>query len=187
MIRAGDMATVLTIDVEGPATMMESPAVEEAVTEGLLDGVHDLRIDLRDCTAMDSTFSGTLLCLKRQLDKVGGTVTLVSPSPKVLELLGQMGLEDFYAIDVADRADAAWRKITPAHAELEDLKRAVLHAHDELARRPGPASSAFREVVEELRRNDGTEGPPSAPAAPATPPSLRFPVADGAGNGHARN
>jgi anti-anti-sigma factor len=176
MIRAGDKAAVLTIDVEGPATMMESTAVQDEVSECLLEGVRTLRVDLRDCTAMDSTFSGTLLCLKRQLDKIGGTLTLVSPSPKVIELLGQMGLEDFYAIDVADRTDAAWRKITPAHAGVEELRRAVIHAHDELARRPGPAAQTFREVVEELRR-DG----------PVTPPCPRSPIADGPGDGHPRN
>ena len=104
MLRSHDEPAVLTIDVEGPATMLESPAVRETASERLAaHGPCALRIDLRDCTTMDSTFSGTLLSLKRQVDKIGGTLTLVSPSEKVLELLRQMGLEDFYNVDVADR------------------------------------------------------------------------------------
>src|SRR5262249_12764859 len=105
MIRAHLEATVLTLDVGGPASMMESPTVHAAVTKQLTRGVRTVHLDLRDCTLMDSTFSGTLLSLKRLLDKLGGTMSLVSPSTKVVELLGQMGLEGFYTIESAPRAE----------------------------------------------------------------------------------
>jgi anti-anti-sigma factor len=157
MIRAHDESAVLTIDVEGPATMLESPAVRETATERLSSGPCALRIDLRDCTMMDSTFSGTLLSLKRQLDKVGGTLTLVSPSPKVVELLQQMGLENFYPVDVSERVDGTWSDILVSSTNVERLKRMIVDAHDELARVPGPSADTFRTVVEELRRSD--EGP----------------------------
>lgn len=158
MLRSHDEPAVLTIDVEGPATMLESPAVRETASERLAaHGPCALRIDLRDCTTMDSTFSGTLLSLKRQVDKIGGTLTLVSPSEKVLELLRQMGLEDFYNVDVADRIDGAWSELVTSPTNVERLKRMIVDAHDELARVPGPSADTFRSVVEELRRAD--EGP----------------------------
>lgn len=135
--------------------MMESPAVQESASEQLARGARTVRIDLRDCTTMDSTFSGTLLALKRQLDALGGTLTLVSPSLKVCELLEQMGLEDFYAIDVADRIDGAWNEIdVTAQPRVEKLRRLVVDAHDELARVPGRAAHAFHAVAEELRRSE---------------------------------
>jgi anti-anti-sigma factor len=160
MIRAHDEPAVLTIDVDGPATMTESPAVQATASEQLARGLRKLRIDLRSCTTMDSTFTGTLLLLKRQLENAGGTFTLVSPSAKVLELLCQMGLEDFYPIEIAPRADGRSREIVPAESPVAELKRLVVHAHDELACIPGPASETFRAVAEELRRSTDPPEPP---------------------------
>lgn len=156
MIRAHEDPTVLTLDVEGPATMVESPAVHETARAQLSRGVRSLRVDLRDCTSMDSTFSGTLLWLKRQLDAAGGDFTLVSPSPRALDVLREMGLEDFYAIDTADRPDegAAWREIAPARPGVESFRRLVIDAHDELSRIPGPEARGFRAVADELRREE---------------------------------
>jgi anti-anti-sigma factor len=163
MIRARLDPTLLTLDVEGPATMMESAAVKQTASEHVSRG-RALRVDLRDCTTMDSTFSGTLLSLKRQLESAGRRLTLVSPSAKVLELLRQMGLEDFYAIDVAERPSGTWQELTQARPEDERLRRLVLEAHDELACVPGPNAGAFRTVVDELRREQESGHPRRAGA-----------------------
>ena len=104
MLSLHDEPGILTIDVAGAATMVESPAVHETASERMSRGVRVVRIDLRDCVAMDSTFSGTLLALKRELDRLDGTLTLVSPSPKVVEVLAQMGLDGFYDVEIAERA-----------------------------------------------------------------------------------
>lgn len=154
MIRAHDDPSVFTLDVGGPATMMESAAVNELASERISRGVRAVRIDLRDCTTMDSTFSGTLLALERQLGRVGGTLTLVSPSERVMELLHQMGVDDFYAIEASDRAEGPWVVITAARPRVDKLQRVVLDAHDELAHLPIPQAGAFRAVVDELRTPD---------------------------------
>lgn len=161
MIRAHRENAVLTFDVAGPATMMDSPAVHALANEEVATGARSLRIDLRDCTAMDSTFSGTLLALKRRLDEVHGDLRLVCPSDRVVELLRQMGLDDFYAIDVVDRLEGPWTSVDVAQPRVEALEQRVLDAHKELARVPGPAARDFRAVVEELRREQGqyVEGP----------------------------
>ena len=114
-----------------------------------------MRLDLRGCTAIDSTFSGTLLSLQRQLEDVGGKLTLVSPSAKVLELLEKMSLDDFYAIEIADPLDVdhAGVELPLTRPSGASFGRMVLDAHDELASLPGPAGSVFRTVVEEMRRD----------------------------------
>lgn len=154
MIRAHLAHPVLTLDVAGPATMMESPTVQCAASEQLAHGIRSVRVDLRDCTTMDSTFTGTLLALKRQLDALGGCLSLVCPSPKVCELLEQMGLEDFYAIELVEREVGGWRDLATPARTVEKLRRVVVDAHDELARVPGPAARTFRAVADELRRSD---------------------------------
>ncbi len=168
MIRSHDEPVVLTLVVEGPATMVESPAVSEATTERLRRGVRALRLDLRDCTALDSTFSGTLLSLKRQLEDVGGTLTLVSPSAKVIDLLRQMDLEDFYTIEIADRIGGLLTDVPTTRPNDERLSRLIVDAHEQLSRVPGAAGAAFRTVVEEMRRDETSSpsgnGPPTGAA-----------------------
>jgi anti-anti-sigma factor len=151
MIRACIEPHVVTFDVAGPATIVESAAVCESATDLIAHGIRSVRVDLRDCTTMDSTFSGTLLSLKRQLAVVGGALTLVSPSRRVLELLRQMGVEDFYTIEVGDRCPGTWKDIPLARPELGELRRLVLDAHAELAHVPGARAQDFRVVVDELR------------------------------------
>ncbi len=153
MIRTYEKQGILTLDIAGPATMIESPAVHDAARTSLSRGVRCVRIDLRDCTTMDSTFSGTILSLKRELEELGGALTLVSPSARVLELLREMGLEDFYAIEVGERPVGPCRTIATATPEVATLRRRILDAHEELLRVPGAPGDAFSTVVEELRRD----------------------------------
>jgi anti-anti-sigma regulatory factor len=161
MLRVHDEPASSTIDVAGAATMIESAAVHETASERIARGVRAIRIDLRDCKMMDSTFLGGLLSLQRHLAGMGGTLTLVSPAPYVVELLGQMGLEGFYAVEVADRSEVGWRELPAVLPRVGTLRRLVIDAHDELARVPGPAAESFRAVVDELRRSDPGEQPDS--------------------------
>jgi len=149
MIRAHREGRALTIDIRGQATMMESPAVHTLVRKHMSHGLRALRVDLRDCAMIDSTFAGTLLSLEHQLD----TLTLVSPSPRVLELLRRMGLDDLYTIEAAPHPRGPWIDLSVASPEAEKLTSLVLESHEELAHVAGPHASAFRSVVEELRRD----------------------------------
>lgn len=174
MIRALDQGSVLTLAVEGSATMAESPAALAFARERMVGGVRTVRIDLRSCTTMDSTFSGTLLALRRQLEELGGRLTLVSPSARVIELLAEMGLEDFYEIERAEPLDGSWTVLTGGRPGTEKLQRIVLDAHDELARLPGSAGKTFRVVVDELRRSaNEPAAPESNRSRPRDTPSSR--------------
>ncbi|MBX3192771.1 MAG: STAS domain-containing protein [Labilithrix sp.] len=153
MIRVHDESEQITFDVEGRATMLESRAVQETASAAIARGVRRVRFDLRDCTTMDSTFSGTLLALARRASASGGDLALVSPSSRARELLGQMGLDDFYAIELAPRAKGETRDLEPSWPKPEELGRLILEAHEELAGVPGPAAEVFRPVVDALRRN----------------------------------
>jgi anti-sigma B factor antagonist len=171
MIRAHfDSPTTLTLDVHGPATMLEGATVEANASAHIARGARVVRVDLRDCTVMDSTFTGTLLALKRRLDALDGELVLVSPSAPVLKSLELMGLDDFYEVDVEARVDGPWQPVTTISPERRDLERLVLDAHELLSDVPGPAAREFRSVVDELRRGqDAAEATPLS----AEPPSGR--------------
>ena len=162
MIRAQDNPGVLTVEVDGPATMLESPAVHDKASDKLAQGVRALRFDLRGCTAMDSTFLGTLLSLERQTERVGGKLVLISPSARVLELLDQMGLEDFYSIETAAPLAGPTTELCARRPSTSALEGRILDAHDQLATAPGRAASQFGEVASELHRSPKGEPPPAS-------------------------
>ncbi len=163
MIRAHRMGRTLTLDVQGKATVMETPAVRELVDRHISHGLRALRVDLRDCTAIDSTFSGTLLALEHQLAAHDGTLVLVSPSSRVEELLRRMGLDDLYAVELTPRTRGPWMELHVGPPDEDKLKDLVLASHDELAHASVPDATGFRAVVDELRR----DCPANRSAAPA--------------------
>src|SRR5436305_12510514 len=89
----------VAFQVEGQATMHHSPAVRRYAEQNLTVGTTALSVDLRRCSHMDSTFLGTLLFLKRLVERCDeGTFALISPSPQCRQLLREMGLEKIFAV-----------------------------------------------------------------------------------------
>src|SRR4051794_12764395 len=93
----------LTFQVEGWGTMPHSLPPRRLAEQRLAGGVTAIRVDLRHCTYMDSTFMGTLLFLKRAVDRRGqGEFALLSPSPECGKLFRQMGLDAVYPVVTAE-------------------------------------------------------------------------------------
>jgi anti-anti-sigma regulatory factor len=115
----------------------------------LAGGATALRVDLRHCTYMDSTFLGTLLTLQGVVGRFPqGKLTLVSPSPACCKVLHQMGLTAIFRTETVDEgADLPWADLPAAGADPGSVKRNVAQAHEELANLPGPAGEPFRAVV----------------------------------------
>lgn len=161
----------LTFHVEGQATMQHSVPLRRCADHALAAGVTTLRVDLRRCTYMDSTFLGTLLCLKRAVDQKGqGSFALAALSPQCQRLLRQMGLQDYYVVLATEELPAAaWKELTSEPADCLTFKNNVVEAHQELANLPGPAGEPFREVMRcvaqdlEAQRSRKDQPPPSSP------------------------
>jgi anti-anti-sigma regulatory factor len=135
--------------VEGRATMLQSQPLRRVAEQSLADGARVVRIDLRHCTHLDSTFLGTLLVLKRTVDRrEQAEFHLVCPSTKCCGILDQMGLTGIFPVTTADEPPAV--ACTELPGDLQDpgaFKRNVLQAHQELANLPGPAGDQFRAVM----------------------------------------
>jgi anti-anti-sigma regulatory factor len=148
-VRVRRRGLAVTFHVGGRATAALGLPLRRCAEQALAAGAGALRFDLRRCTHMDSTFLGTLLCLKRAIDRrPEGELALVEPSPQCCRLLEQMGLAGVFAIVTLDQADGD--EGTELMEDLQDVtafKRNVLQAHEELAALPGPAGEQFRAVV----------------------------------------
>lgn len=152
--------------VIGRATMRQCPAFRQYVEDCLADGPKVVQLELRDCTYMDSTFLGTLVFLKRAVDRQGGSrLVLVSPSAECDRLLQQMKLNDVLPIAQTGPAEPSERW-TDLGSETDGFafQQGVVEAHQQLAELSGPAGDTFRSLAKELtdewkalqrRREDG--------------------------------
>jgi anti-anti-sigma factor len=147
-VRVRRQGQAVIFHVAGRATAVLGLPLRRSAEQALAAGAGALRFDLRRCTHMDSTFLGTLLCLKRTIDHRGqGEVVLVCPSSQCGRILQEMGLVDvFPAVTAAEEAGEG----TELMEDMQDIggfKRNVLQAHEELACLPGSAGDQFRAVV----------------------------------------
>lgn len=151
----------VTFQPEGHATMHRSPSVRRFAEQCLTDGMTVLYVDLRHCTHMDSTFLGTLLFLKRLVERrEEGKFALLSPSPQCLRLLQQMGLDRvFPSVNMEDSGAGAWAELTSDPKDLTAFKHNVVQAHQELGRLEGPAGEPFRELADQLAQELASESP----------------------------
>ncbi len=154
MVRVQQDEHTVTFQPEGQATMHHSPAVRRFAEQRFAGGMVALYVDLRRCTHMDSTFLGTLLFLKRLVERrEEGKFALLSPSPQCCRLLQQMGVDKVFPIlSREESTTGAWAGLTSESQDLTAFKRNVVQAHQELARLEGPAGVPFHELAGDLAR-----------------------------------
>jgi anti-sigma B factor antagonist len=153
-VRVHQDGQTVTFRVDGCGRVTNSLPFRRFAEQALAAGAADLRLDLRHCTYMDSTFLGTLLQLKREVERRGqGRFALVSPSAQCHQLLRQMGLEStFVVLTEEELGTAEWTELC-GDEDADAFKRNVVQAHEELATLKGPAGASFREVVRCLRQD----------------------------------
>jgi anti-anti-sigma factor len=155
-IRVHEDPQALTFRVSGRATMQQSPAVLRVANESLAAGVSTLRVDLRDCAYMDSTFLGSLLALKRAAGANGGAdFALVAPSAVCRGLLRQMGMDRVLRIIEEPETGPAddGRELEVSSTERQTaFQETVVRAHQELAALPGSGADQFKSIASKLTK-----------------------------------
>src|SRR5271157_5665222 len=109
-------------------------------------------VDLSACTYMDSTFIGLLVAMDRRLQKgSGGRLHVTRASAECLDLLRQLGLQDFLVFDAAPAPPPAeMREIAPAPGRPgADF---ILRAHQALMDTSEEARKKFGLLRDELER-----------------------------------
>jgi anti-anti-sigma factor len=152
IVRVLRHGTALTFRVEGWGTLAHSLPVRQFAEHALASGVAELRVDLRKCTYMDSTFLGTLLFLKRSVDRRGhGQLVLVCPSDECRQILEQLGIDKACPVITEEMpAEGDWTELAIEPDDLYAFRCNVVEAHQELAGCGGPAGAAFGAVAHGL-------------------------------------
>jgi anti-anti-sigma factor len=143
-VRVHQEGSTVTFQVSGWGRMHQSMPVRRFCDKCLAGGATTLRVDLRHCTYLDSTFLGTLLLLRRHtLRRPGCQFLLVSPSEECRRLFKQMGVEDCLpAVSGTDVSPEGWTELT-CEENAETFNRNVVQAHQELANLGGPTGKVF--------------------------------------------
>jgi anti-anti-sigma factor len=149
----------VTFQVEGWTTMNQSLSFRRTAEQHLAGGAADLRIDLRRCTFMDSTFIGTLLYLQRAVARrKESRFVLVCPSSPCDQLFQKMGLDGVFAVEAAEELPAGdWTELSRTAEDVKAFQCNVVQAHQELASLPGRAGEPFRAVMRCLEKESPTD------------------------------
>ena len=146
LLVTGSRERLTTFRVVGPALMAISVALRRSVEASLEEGA-TVRIDLRECPWMDSTFLGTLLVLARRANASGrgARFFLAAPSAECLRVLDQTGVHEVLDVIATPELGGAteWRESSsgrlPSSGRMtclvgshlgQALKLLVQHARD---------------------------------------------------------
>jgi anti-sigma B factor antagonist len=141
----------LIVQVVGWGRMQQSLPLRRFFETCMKEGATGVRVDLRHCTYLDSTFLGTLLFLRRQLQqKCCGNLVLVSPSAECCQLLHQIGVAELFMRDQCDEDECGWQDLCGDRSDAHAFNRTVVEAHQELANLGGSAGAAFQAVAKGL-------------------------------------
>jgi anti-anti-sigma factor len=160
VVRFHHQEQTVTFAVEGRGTMTNSLPLRRCAEGLLAAGVTQVRVDLRACTYMDSTFLGTILTIKKLLERSQGQLVLITPSLACGRILQQMGLSDVLATQSEPPAEVPWTELSGEPADLPSFKRNVAQAHEELANLPGAAGEQFKAVSRCLAESNKANKPP---------------------------
>lgn len=91
IIRDGKQARV---KLQQKLTAVETPALQPALKQEIVAGIHEFVFDLSGMVTLDSTGIGLLIAVNNSLAAVQGTMRLINVSPDILKLLQTMRLVD---------------------------------------------------------------------------------------------
>lgn len=153
-VRVCQDCRTVTFQVVGWGRMYQSMPLRRLGEKFLAEGCTSLRVDLRHCTYIDSTFLGTLLTLKRASKKGNqAQFVLVSPSAECCRLFHQMGVEDCLPAISTPESAGEWTELPCEPEDVDAFNRNVIQAHQELANLGGTAGQAFQAVARCLEKD----------------------------------
>lgn len=137
-IQVGTAGKRVFIKIDGKGTHANSQPLREFVLGMVEQGYRDFRLDLQNCTYMDSTFLGMLVGVSLRLKEADSTpLEIVHISERNLDLLETLGIEQFFRIEANAASDAEKPETLESLPEGSGSKReraeTMLQAHETLA------------------------------------------------------
>jgi len=164
-------AARLLVAVEGPRAVIRacgrasfrcSGDFKRLVYDLLERGCREFVLELSECSIMDSTFLGILVRFAGKLDEAGGPaqrMTLWNPSPRIVELLGSLGMEQYFQVQLNEKPlSPACDEVSASPENKIENTRIALDAHQALIEANPDNAARFKDVTrylaEDLKRLD---------------------------------
>ena len=146
------------VKIAGRANFTSSVDFKTLLSELLQKGYTRFVLDLTQCTLMDSTFLGVLAGFGLKMngpeaDPARPTLELFNPSPRIVDLLENLGVLHLFKIVQGDLnlpETTESHDLTPVNPSREEVKQTCLEAHQALMEAHPENSSRFKDVAQFL-------------------------------------
>lgn len=153
---------VAWIRVEGKGSHLNSTQVKEFTQRSLEKGHLNFVVDLENCSAVDSTFMGTLASIALKLRyEPNGRVDVINATGRTLEAMTSLGLHCLLEMDEDGSAWKAERELVAKNLgkplapekdlSLREKTGNVLAAHEALVEANSENFSRFKDVLKYLK------------------------------------
>ena len=144
---------VTFIRVKGNASFVCAPPLRELAKKLAAEPFGGLKIDLEECTWMDSTFMGMLAMLGLNAKKKNVPAEIWNASEQNEKLLLGLGLKKVFAFQSGEFGDASGTAAASNAATAESNARNVLDAHQTLMDIDEGNVQKFEKVVEFVKKD----------------------------------
>ena len=145
---------VVYIHVIGRGIWEKSRLLKDFLFEMIGKGYHDLRIDLSECSYIDSTFIGTLVAVTLKLQASAcSAITVIGSQPQIRKSLDTMGVSKLLNYSEQPLPCAPVETASLGHTQqskLDDLKH-MLDAHIILESLDAVNASKFQNLKDILK------------------------------------
>ena len=141
------------IRVKGNASFACAPPLRELAKKLASEPFGGLKIDLEECTWMDSTFMGMLAMLGLNAKKKGAPAEIFNASEQNEKLLDGLGLRKVFSFRNGESLNVADVPAASNDSSAESRARNVLDAHQTLMDIDVGNVSKFEKVVEYVKKD----------------------------------
>ena len=158
---------VHTVRVAGKGTFECAPGLRNLGKTLDQTSFQEVRIDLRECTWMDSTFMGILAMIGLRAKRINAKMTILNAGPQNTALLCGLGLKKLFVFEDSAAGSGAENAVPQnggaAENSATENARMVLDAHETLMNVDEANVAKFKGVVSlvknDLEKQDGTKKP----------------------------
>jgi len=165
-IKVGEVEGSQWVSVLGKGNFSSSPRLKEYLDLRIEDGANDVVVDLNGCSAMDSTFMGTLAGFALTLAQREGHMAVVGLSERNRDSLVDLGLSELLELEGEDGSSKWSSQLTEIREHLEPwqgsrsraaVAEEVLEAHQKLCDANHGNTAKFEAVIEVLEEQCSVE------------------------------
>lgn len=145
-LRIGEAGDVYVVTAVGRANFEYAVPIRELVNSN--EGRRTIRVDLKECTAMDSTFMGVLSMGGLKAADNGSAFEIYNASEALKRCLADLGVDELFAFREGSPGTVTGPAGTPQSSDMLTTAETVEEAHRKLVEADSANEPRFRAVID---------------------------------------